>query len=318
MSWIESHQSLLQHRKLVKAARLLKCDKYKLIGHLHALWWWGLDNANDDGLLEAVELTDLAVAAEWNGRADAEQFGLVLIESGFVDADADQRRFWLHDWWDYAGKLNTQRELRRESNRAAQKRYRQRLTPADSKRLVSAPSALTGDDSKHPTVPNQPNQPRESTDQGKDARDTTRGALSGDALRRNYEELFSEPDEGGDVSGQASRRASGPFRERSEGERAYLRIEAKYREACGRLGDRSAAGRAWLDAVPPGDEAAVEAALAGYLASAECKQRKADGLEPMALAKWLGQWRDWTPKAPVAAKPVEIRGPKGELLEVRS
>lgn len=112
MSWIESHQSLSTHRKTIKAARLLRCDKHKLIGHLHELWWWGLDNAADTGELAGIERSDLAWAAQWKG--DAEAFAVVLIECGFVDSDDSGERLGLHDWWQYAGKLNAKRAKDRE------------------------------------------------------------------------------------------------------------------------------------------------------------------------------------------------------------
>lgn len=44
MAWIESHQTLSRHRKTLRAAALLHVDRHKMIGHLHELWWWALDN----------------------------------------------------------------------------------------------------------------------------------------------------------------------------------------------------------------------------------------------------------------------------------
>src|SRR5690606_32242764 len=95
MAWIESHQSLLKHRKLFGALRILTrdqrstagrpavgtpVDRFKLIGHLHALWWWGLDNADIDGNLGDVDAYQIAAAAEWDG--DPKLFLEALLDCG--------------------------------------------------------------------------------------------------------------------------------------------------------------------------------------------------------------------------------------------
>jgi hypothetical protein len=123
---------------------MLKCDRHKLIGHLHELFWWGLDNADRHGVLGHVQTVDIADAAGWRLK-DAERFVRALIECGgdghpgFLEVT--EMGYVLHDWYDYAGKLNDQRDLRRESNRKAQSAYRQRLRNDESAQ------------SKHPTVP---------------------------------------------------------------------------------------------------------------------------------------------------------------------
>ena len=95
MAWIESHQSLIKHRKTIRAASLLKCDRYKLIGHLHALWYWGLDNADKDGVLGDVFDEELADAAGWPERK-AREFVAALAEVRFLDKTATGYAF--HHW----------------------------------------------------------------------------------------------------------------------------------------------------------------------------------------------------------------------------
>jgi DnaD/phage-associated family protein len=113
MAWIESHQSLATHRKLLTAASMLHCDKYKLMGHLHALWYWALDNA-EDGDLSSVDDGVIAIASGWPLRRSAEFVG-VLTTVCFIDPNP--RR--LHDWGDYAGKLVDRRKRNRERMRGA-------------------------------------------------------------------------------------------------------------------------------------------------------------------------------------------------------
>lgn len=109
MAWIESHQSLQRHKKAMKFARLLSVDRAKAIGHLHFLWWWALDQAQD-GDLTNIESFEIAEAAEWPG--DENLFFDALVESGFVDFTDDKKS--LHDWYDYAGKLIERRAADRE------------------------------------------------------------------------------------------------------------------------------------------------------------------------------------------------------------
>lgn len=118
--WIESHQSLRQHPKTIKAARCLGISKVTLIGHLHCLWWWSLDYAQN-GDLSAYDAIDIAAAADWEG--DAEQFVNALLASrigdnpGFLERTTDGRLL-VHDWHDYAGKLIEKRtkDARRKRN----------------------------------------------------------------------------------------------------------------------------------------------------------------------------------------------------------
>lgn len=108
MAWIESHQTLSRHQKLLRAARMLRVDRHKLIGHLHELWWWGLDNVPANGDLAGLSDREIAVAAQWPGdAAAARRFVKTLTDVGFIDRDRSSR--YLHDWWDYAGKLAARR-----------------------------------------------------------------------------------------------------------------------------------------------------------------------------------------------------------------
>ena len=113
MAWIESHQSLARHRKTLRAAGRLSVDRATLIGHLHFLWWWALDNVGADGRLGDMTAYEIAAAAEWPG--DPEQFLAALIEAGFIDETPDG--LVLHDWYDYAGKFIDRREAERERSR---------------------------------------------------------------------------------------------------------------------------------------------------------------------------------------------------------
>lgn len=121
MAWIESHQTLREHPKTKRAARLLRISRVQVIGHLHCLWWWALDYAQD-GNITAYSPDDIADAADWVG--DPDEFLNALIKAGggerpgFIERNGDGLA--LHDWWEYAGKLVG----RRISNAARQKNFR--------------------------------------------------------------------------------------------------------------------------------------------------------------------------------------------------
>ena len=100
MAWIESHQELARHPKTKKLARLLGVSVPAAVGHLHFLWWWALDYAQD-GSLDRYDHDDIADACGWDG--DAEVIFNALIESGFFDKT--ESGIVIHDWMEYAGKF---------------------------------------------------------------------------------------------------------------------------------------------------------------------------------------------------------------------
>jgi hypothetical protein len=113
MAWIESHQELARHPKTKKFARKLGVSNPTAIGHLHYLWWWALDYAQD-GDLSSFEIEDIADAMDWPYE-EASNLINALIESEFVDKDGE--RLLLHDWYDYAGRLVDKREQNKERKR---------------------------------------------------------------------------------------------------------------------------------------------------------------------------------------------------------
>jgi hypothetical protein len=102
MAWIESHQQLGRHPKMVRLAARVRACRPQVIGHLHYLWWWAVDFA-PSGDLSAFAADEIAAASEWNG--DANLWLAALKEIGWIDDTGH-----LHDWFDYAGKLIERRE----------------------------------------------------------------------------------------------------------------------------------------------------------------------------------------------------------------
>ena len=114
MAWIESHQEVGRHPKTKKLARLLGVSLPAAVGHLHYLWWWALDFAQD-GVLDKFDAEDIADAIQWDG--DASQLIDAMIASGHIDLT--DHGLVIHDWGEYAGKLLERREKDRARKRSA-------------------------------------------------------------------------------------------------------------------------------------------------------------------------------------------------------
>ena len=130
------------------------------IGHLHCLWYWALDYAQD-GDLSGYDEIDIAGGALWEG--DDREFIEALVKAGFVDIEPPR----IHDWMDYAGLLIEKRKADAERKRAARERTSggrpldvQRTSggrPADVQRMssVTVPNR---------TVPNRTDEPEVCAD----------------------------------------------------------------------------------------------------------------------------------------------------------
>ncbi len=162
MAWIESHQSLSRHRKTLRAAALLKVDRHKLLGHLHELWWWGLDNADIYGMLPECTYGEIAEAAGWPAK-DGDRFVEALLAAGFVDRDDMQRvELSLHDWYEFAGKWMEQRAANKERMRVkrgrttdARAEHVQRTTDARGAHVSNTTDARAGATGPDLTGPNR-------------------------------------------------------------------------------------------------------------------------------------------------------------------
>lgn len=172
MTWIELHDTVIDHPKVLDASDALGISNITLVGHLAAMWTWAIDSAPGGGSLSARAI---ASGARWAGDKDV--FAEALVAVRLLERDGDRYR--IHDWDEYTSKLTDKRELRRASNREAQRRRRERIVTtdnADNQRRVTDDNAdsdgtrhADNDDSQHPTVPNLtvPNHHSDSDEGGK-------------------------------------------------------------------------------------------------------------------------------------------------------
>jgi hypothetical protein len=148
MAWIELHQTLPRHPKLIRLANRLRVCTAQAAGHLTFLWLWTLDYA-PNGDLSAFEPAEISAAACFPG--DAELFAKALIETGWLDEGMQ-----VHDWMEYAGRLVEQRSKDRDRKRS--ERERRSTGPPGPVRRMSAgrpPDIPVTADVPNPTQPNQ-------------------------------------------------------------------------------------------------------------------------------------------------------------------
>ena len=116
MAWIQVHQQLKDHRKLLAAADELEIEPAHMLGLLISFWLWALDNA-PSGSLQGISTRMIARAAQWSGTPD--DFVQAMAHAGLLDEEPDGSLA-LHDWYEYTGKLIDQREA--EKNRSRRRR----------------------------------------------------------------------------------------------------------------------------------------------------------------------------------------------------
>lgn len=140
MAWIELHQTLPRHPKLIRLASRLRIPRAQAAGHLTFLWLWALDYAPGGSLAEFGP-TEISTAADFPG--DAEDFAGALLETGWLDEGLR-----IHDWDEYAGRLIAMREGNRQRQRNL--RLRHAHVTRDSRVTNALVTAL-----HNPTQPDQ-------------------------------------------------------------------------------------------------------------------------------------------------------------------
>ena len=111
MAWFEAHDTMAKHPKTLKLSRLLKADRRYAVGLLHDLFSWGLTAAQKDGALDGLEAGDIAAALDMPPGKKGLSVVSALVESGYLEFRGNS--YYIHDWYEYAGKLMDKREADR-------------------------------------------------------------------------------------------------------------------------------------------------------------------------------------------------------------
>lgn len=158
MAWIETHQSVMTHRKTLKAATVLKLAPVHVVGHLVSLWLWALDNAQDGHVGESERI--IAKAAHFEGSPKT--FVKALEGAGYLSPNG--HGWTLHDWDDYAGKLLARREANKERMKAARVQHVQRTNETRVKNVqtrVELPNRTVPNSTEPRSKAKSANEPRQ-------------------------------------------------------------------------------------------------------------------------------------------------------------
>jgi hypothetical protein len=97
MAYIEAHQSLRDHRKILALAAELDMPEPHVAGHCLFLWLWSLDNAVEGVLPTSERIIERAAGCV--GKPGALVAAMARV--GMLDR-CDDGALAIHDWWDYA------------------------------------------------------------------------------------------------------------------------------------------------------------------------------------------------------------------------
>jgi len=142
MAWIELHQTLPRHPKLIRLAARLQIHTAQAAGHVVFLWLWTLDYCPNGGLSD-FGAAEIAAASSFTG--DADLFLEALVACGWIDEDRA-----IHNWHEYAGRLVEERARDKERKRAARESYKSRMS-------VGCPADGDGTAAGRRPYPTQPN-----------------------------------------------------------------------------------------------------------------------------------------------------------------
>lgn len=140
MAWIQVHQQLKDHRKLLTAADELEIEPAHMLGLLVSFWLWALDNA-PTGSLDGISNRMIARAAQW--ERDPDDFVEAITAAGLLKSTPDGLE--INDWYEYAGKLIDRREA--EKNRSRRRRAAAAsATPNDRQTTAGQTAGQTADE----------------------------------------------------------------------------------------------------------------------------------------------------------------------------
>lgn len=151
MAWIESHQELERHPKMLELKQIMGWSLNETIGALHRFWWWCVDYAETGDLRKYNDEQLTAVIGLDNKQSKV--FIEAMVKVKWLERDP---YFRIHDWWDYAGRY-LQGKYGREPKKwkAIQKLYGKSVCKHHTNNKQTSYNKQTVPDSTLPTVPNQ-------------------------------------------------------------------------------------------------------------------------------------------------------------------
>lgn len=100
MAWISVHDRV-RGPKLRSLAKDADCSEFEALGVLVAVWLWGFENCDRDGLIIDAGKSDIAayIYQGLDDRYDAKKFVDSMVKTGWIDED--QNGLYIHDWCEW-------------------------------------------------------------------------------------------------------------------------------------------------------------------------------------------------------------------------
>lgn len=121
MAWIELHDTLPDHDKVLDVAEALKMDKDLVVGKLVRLWTWALNN-REEGAFKARDIQTIAEVMRYKGKP--QKLVGALVEAKLLDKT--DSGYFIHDWDERVGMLLAKREASRSQARDRKRKQREK------------------------------------------------------------------------------------------------------------------------------------------------------------------------------------------------
>ena len=166
--WISVHDTV-DGAKLRKLARMAGCSKGEALGVLTAVWLWGANNANQDGLIRDSTEDDIAfvIMPHLSDGSRSREFVESMIDSGWIDRVDGELYFhdwedWQAPWYKYLREKEKDTKRRREARRAKREAdTARRMEKNEAQEQNPEPSAPAGEESEaNPKKPKKAEKPK--------------------------------------------------------------------------------------------------------------------------------------------------------------
>lgn len=119
MAWIELHDTLPDHTKVLDLSAALKIDKDAVVGKLIRLWVWALNN-REDGLIRTRDVPTVGDVMRIKGKAEKVIVAMVKVRL----LDPVEGGYMIHGWDEHVHRLMEARERNRAQARERKRRQR--------------------------------------------------------------------------------------------------------------------------------------------------------------------------------------------------
>lgn len=195
MAWISVHDHV-DGKKLRRLSKILDCSKAEALGILNFLWFWGLNNADENGRIEDADKGDIAEVFLGKTDIPPEKVVAALFLSGFLDDVGGI--IYLHDWSEWQEQWYKFRRKRDyDARRKRDERARNRKDPQEGQPPQQAPpepkaeGESTGGD-PHPPAEGGDPEGQQPTKRKKPKRETVRMAEFVHLTEAEYQKLCAE------------------------------------------------------------------------------------------------------------------------------